>query len=191
MSVLKGVVAALFIAASGVSVQARILSAECAVEDKSGCLVSMVLAYYANQNYGIDIGVEESPSGERSALFLAADKLSLTVLKSETFENLEVGGGAFQSNPIQASAASKRLRALFGYVDDEGRVTTIAVNNNMGYELAYNITAAFWNNFPSIRREVVELDEAGEPFAGVTMRLHPGALKYFEFNGYKVPQNIR
>ena len=191
MSVLKRVVVAALFTLCGTGADAKNLSAECAATDEAGCLVSMVLAYYANQAYGIDIGIEERLSDERSALYLAANKLSLAALSLETLDMLESGVGAFQTNPEQASAASKRLRALFSYEDDQGHFTTIAVNDSMGLALAYNITAAFWNNYPAIRREVVELNETGAPFGGATMQLHPGALRYFETNGYEVPQSIR
>ena len=188
---LKRLLASVLFILSANGAQASNLSAECTVEDEAGCLVSMVLAYYANRTYGIDIGVEESSSDKRSALYLAANKLSMAMLSPETFEELEKGHGVFQSNPMQANAASKRLRALFSYEDDFGQRTTIAVNDKMTYALAYNITAAFWNNFPTIRRELVELSDDGAPFAGLNMKLHPGALRYFESNGFDVPQEFR
>ncbi len=191
MRVLKRVLAAALIALPTAGAGASNLSAECATRDEAGCLISMVLAYYAGQTYGIDIGVEERGSDKRSALYLAANKLSLAALSTETLEELETGAGEFQINPDRAHAASKRLRALFGYEDGEGRLTTIAVNDRMGYALAYNITAAFWNNFPAIRREVAELYQTDQPFTGLTMQLHPGALKYFESKGYEVPSAIR
>lgn len=188
--VLKGVLAAACIALP-VGVSASNLSAECDARDEASCLISMVLAYYANQSYGIDIGVEERSADATSALYLAANQLSLAVVKPGTYEMLETGQGVFRSNPDQATAAAKRLRALFGVEDDQGQLTTIAVNEKMGYALAYNITAAFWNNFPSIRREVVELNENQPPFVGVNMPMHPGALKYFESKGYDVPTTLR
>lgn len=191
MRVLKRVFAAALIALPATGASASNLSAECVAKDEAGCLISMVLAYYAGRTYGIDIGVEERGSDKRSALYLAANKLSLAALSTETVEEMEAGEGVFQINPDRAQAASKRLRALFGYEDGEGRLTTIAVNDRMGYALAYNITAAFWNNFPAIRREVTALDRTDQPFTGLTMQLHPGALKYFESKGYEVPSGIR
>ena len=71
----------------------------------------MVLAYYAGRTYGIDIGVEERGSDKRSALYLAANKLSLAALSTETVKEMEAGSGVFRINPGRAHAASKRLRA--------------------------------------------------------------------------------
>ena len=61
----------------------------------------------------------------------------------------------------------------------------------MGYALAYNITAAFWNNHPAIRRELAEMNGEKPPFVGVNMPLHPGALYYFESNGFEVPEILK
>ena len=171
--------------------EAKTLSAECTAKDEASCLVSMVLAYYANQTYGIDIGVEERQVEELSALRLASNRLALALVKPRTFRMLEAGDGRFSATPALAGQASKKLRALFGYEDDKGRLTTIAVNDEMGYALAYNITAAFWNNLPAIRREVAELNSEKPPFVGVNMPLHPGALYYFESRGFEVPEGLR
>lgn len=171
--------------------EAKSLSAECTAKDEASCLVSMVLAYYANQTYGIDIGVEERRVEELSALRLASNRLSLAVVKPQTYEMLETGDGRFRATPALAGKAAKKLRALFGYEDDQGRLKTIAVNDEMGYALAYNITAAFWNNMPSIRREVAEMNSEKPPFVGVNMPLHPGALYYFESRGFEVPDGLR
>lgn len=171
--------------------EAKTLTAECTTKDEASCLVSMVLAYYANQTYGIDIGVSERPVAELSALRLASNRLSLAAVKPQTYEMLEAGDGVFRATPALAGTAAKKLRALFGYEDDQGRWTTIAVNDQMGYALAYNITAAFWNNLPSIRREVTEMNGEKPPFVGVNMPLHPGALYYFESNGFEVPDVLK
>lgn len=171
--------------------EAKVLSAECTAGDGSSCLVSMVLAYYANQTYGIDIGVDERPMEELSVLRLASNRLSLTAMKPRTFEMLETGDGVFNATPALAGKAAKKLRALFGYEDDQGRLTTVAVNDEMGYALAYNITASFWNNLGAIRREVAELNGEKPPFVGVNMPLHPGALYYFESNGFDVPEMLK
>lgn len=171
--------------------EAKTLSAECTAKDEASCLVSMVLAYYANQSYGIDIGVEERRVEELSALRLASNRLSLAVVTPQTFEMLAAGGGLFSATPDLAGKAAKKLRALFGYQDDQGRMTTIAVNDEMGYALAYNITAAFWNNLPAIRRELAEMNGEKPPFIGLNMPLHPGALYYFESRGYEVPETLK
>lgn len=171
--------------------EAKVLSAECAARDESSCLVSMVLAYYANQTYGIDIGVDERPVEELSALRLASNRLSLAAVKPRTYEMLETGDGVFRATPALAGKAAKKLRALFGYEDDQGQLTTVAVNDEMSYALAYNITASFWNNLGSIRRELAEMNGEKPPFVGVNMPLHPGALYYFESNGFDVPEMLK
>ena len=191
VSVLKRVIAAASMMLLAGAAEAKDLSAECTARDESSCLVSMVLAYYANQTYGIDIGVDERRVEELSVLRLASNRLSLAVVKPQTFEMLETGGGVFRATPALAGKAAKKLRALFGYEDDQGRPTTIAVNDEMGYALAYNITAAFWNNLPAIRREVAELNGDMPPFVGLNMPLHPGALYYFESNGFEVPDGLK
>ncbi len=99
--------------------------------------------------------------------------------------------GLRKAPPTNGQLCTKRLRALFSYEDDFGHRTTIAVNDKMTYALAYNITTAFWNNTPTIRRELVELSDDGAPFTGLNMKLHTGALRYFESNGFDVPQEFR
>jgi len=191
VSVLKRVVAAVCVAFIASTAESKNLSAECPANDEASCLVSLVLAYYANQAYGIDIGVDERPIGELSVLRLATNRLSLAVMKPQTFEMLESGDGVFGATPALVGTAPQKLRALFGFEDDQGQMTTVAVNDQMGYALAYNITAAFWNNIPAIRREVAELNGDKPPFVGVNMPLHPGALYYFESRGYEVPDTLR
>ncbi len=189
--VFKRVIAAALMMLLAGAAEAKNLSAECTARDGSSCLVSMVLAYYANQTYGIDIGVNERPVEELSVLRLASNRLSLAVVKPQTYAMLETGDGVFSATPALAGKAAKKLRALFGYEDDQGRLTTIAVNDEMGYALAYNITASFWNNLSSIRREVAEMNGEKPPFVGVNMPLHPGALYYFESNGFEVPETLK
>lgn len=191
VSVLKRVIAAASMMLLANAAEAKILSAECTARDGSSCLVSMVLAYYANQTYGIDIGVDERPVEELSVLRLASNRLSLAVMKPRTYKMLKTGDGVFTATPALAGKAAEKLRALFGYEDDQGRWATIAVNDEMSYALAYNLTAAFWNNLPSIRREVDEMNGEKPPFVGVNMPLHPGALYYFESNGFDVPEALR
>lgn len=191
VSAFKRVAAAATVLLLADAAGAKNLSAECTARDGSRCLVSMVLAYYANETYGIDIGVNERPVEELSVLRLASNRLSLAVMKPQTYEMLATGDGVFSATPALAGKAAKKLRALFGYEDDQGRLTTIAVNDEMSYALAYNITASFWNNLPSIRRAVAEMNGEKPPFVGVNMPLHPGALYYFESNGFDVPEGLK
>lgn len=66
-----------------------------------------------------------------------------------------------------------------------------AVNASMSDEIAYELTAAFWDNLESNQKDVALLAYTQmTPFAGNPMPLHPGAVKYYREKGLEIPAHL-
>lgn len=65
----------------------------------------------------------------------------------------------------------------------------VAVNVNMDDDTAYTLTRAFWENLPEAQKNirVMNMIDAAEPFRGISVRLHPGAVRYYEEQGFEIP----
>ncbi len=66
------------------------------------------------------------------------------------------------------------------------------VNVAMSEQDAYEITSAFWGNIQAekaVNPALATLDPAN-PFPGLNVPLHPGAVRYYREQGISIPENI-
>ena len=82
---------------------------------------------------------------------------------------------------------------------NEGSVTSfafaagMAVNAGVSDDVAYTLTKAFWENIDEIKSSASFLStlDASKPFSALNVKLHPGALKYYDEVGVAVPDALR
>jgi len=76
-------------------------------------------------------------------------------------------------------------------VETAGYTLLNAVNASMSDDVAYELTAAFWDNLENNKKDVALLAYTDmTPFAGNPMPLHPGAVKYYREKGLDIPENL-
>lgn len=69
----------------------------------------------------------------------------------------------------------------------------IGVNESMSDDLAYTMTKVYMETREQMGKDNRLLNHLASysPFTGVTAPLHPGAVKYYEENGFEVPANLK
>jgi TRAP transporter TAXI family solute receptor len=69
----------------------------------------------------------------------------------------------------------------------------IGVNESMSDDLAYTMTKVYMETREQMGKDNRLLNHLASysPFTGVTAPLHPGAVKYYEENGFTVPANLK
>jgi TRAP transporter TAXI family solute receptor len=69
----------------------------------------------------------------------------------------------------------------------------IGVNASMSDDLAYTMTKVYMETREQMGKDNRLLNHLSKysPFTGVTAPLHPGAIKYFEENGFTVPADLK
>lgn len=78
---------------------------------------------------------------------------------------------------------------------DAGDITTAeysmqaAVNMSMDDETAYTITKKFWDNLAAAKSDIRTLGsvDPAKPFVGMSVKLHPGAARYYKEIGMDIP----
>lgn len=68
-----------------------------------------------------------------------------------------------------------------------------AVNVEMDDALAYELTSQFWSNLEQAVDDIALLGaiDASIPLQGVNIRRHPGAIRYYEEQGFEIPEALR
>jgi TRAP transporter TAXI family solute receptor len=79
---------------------------------------------------------------------------------------------------------------------DSGTFVTLmfmGVNTDMSDDLAYTMTKVYMDSREQMGKDNRLLSHLSKysPFTGVTARLHPGAIKYYEEHGIEVPANLK
>lgn len=69
----------------------------------------------------------------------------------------------------------------------------IGVNESKSDDLAYTMTKVYMETREQMGKDNRLLNHLASysPFTGVTAPLHPGAVKYYEENGFTVPANLK
>lgn len=72
-------------------------------------------------------------------------------------------------------------------------VAGMAVNADVSDDIAYTLTKAFWDNIDEIKASASFLStlDPEKPFSALNVKLHPGALKYYDEVGITVPDALR
>lgn len=68
----------------------------------------------------------------------------------------------------------------------------VAVHQSMDDETAYRLTKSFFDNVDEAKSAVATLQQLDEtdPFLGMNIPLHPGAIRYFRENGFDIPPRL-
>jgi TRAP transporter TAXI family solute receptor len=69
----------------------------------------------------------------------------------------------------------------------------IIANADAPEDLVYKFVKAYWEHFDEVvvMASFLKAVDRDNPFAGVTLPLHPGAYKYFSEKGYKIPESLK
>ncbi|WP_432695703.1 TAXI family TRAP transporter solute-binding subunit [Marinobacterium sp. YM272] len=69
---------------------------------------------------------------------------------------------------------------------------SIVANAKMDDDTAYKVTKAFWENLDTMKQAnaLMKQIDASQPFTGVNVPLHPGAVRYYQEKGIEVPENL-
>jgi len=94
---------------------------------------------------------------------------------------------------------SRAVAPKGGYVgiDQDVKVLKVAsviiANANAPEDLVYKFVKAYWEHLDEVIAMASFLKDVdrNNPFAGVTLPLHPGAYKYFSEKGYQIPESIK
>lgn len=85
-----------------------------------------------------------------------------------------------------------------GQVNADQQINTAATlmmvvaNQKMDNDQAYAITKAFWENIDTMKQanSLMAPIDASQPFTGVNVPLHPGAVRYYQEKGIEIPANL-
>ncbi len=69
----------------------------------------------------------------------------------------------------------------------------IIANANAPEDMVYKFVKAYWERFDEVvvMASFLKDVDRNNPFAGVTLPLHPGAYKYFSEKGYTIPESLK
>ena len=74
-----------------------------------------------------------------------------------------------------------------------GFTMNLVTHKDIDEETVYKLTKAFWSNIAEIESASALLDQAvdpAKPLIGVSLPLHPGALRYYQEAGVKIPKRL-
>ncbi len=102
---------------------------------------------------------------------------------------LDVPGRAMSQIPAGAYEGQTNEEAVNSF----SFVAGMAVNAGISDDVAYTLTKAFWDNIDEIRASASFLStlDPQNPFTVLNVKLHPGALKYYEEADVTVPDALR
>ena len=69
----------------------------------------------------------------------------------------------------------------------------MGIHAGISDDVAYTLTKAFWDNIDEIKASASFLStmDPAKPFSVLNVKLHPGALKYYDEAGIAVPDSLR
>ncbi len=72
-------------------------------------------------------------------------------------------------------------------------VAGMGIHAGISDDVAYTLTKAFWDNIDEIKASASFLStmDPAKPFSVLNVKLHPGALKYYDEAGIAVPDSLR
>lgn len=111
-------------------------------------------------------------------------------LETEIWEKYEAGG-ANGVGVIPAGTYSNVVNE--GDVQGAENFMQTTVNKDMSDDDAYALTKAFWENLDKAKNDIrvlapVSIENA---FTGMSAKLHPGAIRYYEEIGIEVPDSVK
>lgn len=68
----------------------------------------------------------------------------------------------------------------------------VIANASMADETAYALTKAYWEALPQMKASnaLLKSQDESKPFAGITAKLHPGAIRYYQDQGITIPPEL-
>lgn len=117
---------------------------------------------------GIPEGVLETPEWDA---YTERAGMTFTTIPANTYEG-------------QVNADEDMLTA--------SNVMFLAVNEDMGEDVAYRYTKAYRENIEAMKtaNALLRAAETEDPFLGVNAPLHPGAVRYYREQGVKIPEAL-
>lgn len=162
-------------------------------EDYEAVRLGWGAALQAFQDGQFDMMMWPSPSGNATIEQLGPiDLLSLTpeALETEVWKNYAKEESR-DAGTIPAGAYSN----VAGNSDVLTAEYTMqaSVNMSMDDDTAYSLTKAFWENLDAAKGDIRTLSDIDPavPFQGMSMKLHPGAIRYYEEMGFEIPADKR
>ncbi|MBO6900877.1 MAG: TAXI family TRAP transporter solute-binding subunit [Rhizobiaceae bacterium] len=78
-------------------------------------------------------------------------------------------------------------------IDATATAMMIVANASLGDEAAYMLTKSYFEALPEIKatNALLRSQDETKPLQGITARLHPGAIRYYEEQGIEIPDNLR
>ncbi len=151
----------------------------------------------AFQDGQIDVLIQPAPLGSAAIEQIGLQRkiriISLTkgMRSGAKWDEFERTIGSFEGDIVPNTYS--------GQVNNSETIETVAysmqisVHQKMSDDLAYKLTASFWNNIKEAKKSVAMLKHMSEkdPFIGMNLPLHPGAAKYFTEKGIKIPAKLQ
>ncbi|MFC6673438.1 TAXI family TRAP transporter solute-binding subunit [Marinobacterium aestuariivivens] len=68
----------------------------------------------------------------------------------------------------------------------------VVTNSKLDDDTAYKVTKAFWDNIDAMKQANALMTpiDAADPFTGVNVPLHPGAVRYYREKGIEIPADL-
>ena len=94
--------------------------------------------------------------------------------------------GVIEPNTYQGQVNKKAIRTT-------GYILIAIVNKKMSTDIAYKLTKAYWENLSEMKKNLKVMADMSEtdPFVGMNVPLHKGAIKYFKEAGVKIPSRLK
>lgn len=112
------------------------------------------------------------------------------VLKSDAFKAYEKRSGV-TAVTIPANTYGS-IEGADQPIQTVATAMMVIANASMSEDLAYTLTKAYWAALPEMKaaNALLKSQDESQPFAGITAKLHPGAIRYYKEAGVSIPDDL-
>lgn len=116
---------------------------------------------------------------------------TIEALSSDEFKAYESDSGI--AGTVIPAGAYSNMQGLETDIGTGSTMMMIIANKDMSDDDAYNITKAYWQALPAMKKANALLNTQDEtkPLFGLSAKLHPGAIRYYEEMGVEIPAKLR
>lgn len=116
---------------------------------------------------------------------------SLETLASDDFKAYEKNSGL--TGMVIPANTYNNMQGMESDIGTASTMMMIIAHKDMSDDDAYNITKAYWAALPSMKaaNALLRTQDETKPLVGLSAKLHPGAIRYYEEMGVEIPAKLR